>query len=239
MRSRRGTDRARLPVDEEHVGAEDGGPVEQGRPEILTLAGTALVEQGGQHADDRHHGVGGIGHPESHIEGGVALGDRAGLVLDAARSLIERIESTELRQRSLRSIGVGVAVDEIGVASLQRFVVDPQAGRSALRHVVMDHVGYLGQPHHHFETFGVLDVDGDVLLAALASEERHARHAHAVTAHRFDLDDLGTQVAEDHGAVRTGQVLAEVQHDDAAQRPHQDAAPTAPRSSRPSISSPE
>ncbi len=65
-------------------------------------------------------------------------------------------------------------------------------------------------------------------LPALASEERHARHAHAVPAYRFDLDDLGTQVAEDHGAVGAGQVLAQVQHDNALQRPHQDAAPTAP-----------
>ena len=60
-----GSDRSRLPVHQEDVGTEDGRTVEERGPEILPLAGPALVVQGGQEAHDGDHGVGRIGHRRS------------------------------------------------------------------------------------------------------------------------------------------------------------------------------
>ena len=50
------------------------------------------------------------------------------------------------------------------------------------------------------EPVGVLEVERDVALAALAAEERLARHAHAVAGDGLDLDDVRAEVAEDHRA---------------------------------------
>ena len=46
-------------------------------------------------------------------------------------------------------------------------------------------------------------------------------HAHAVAGDRFDLDDVGTEVADDHRPERPGEVLTEVDEPDAFERVHQ------------------
>ena len=111
-----GTNRAGLPVHQEDVGAEDGGAVEERRPQVLSFAGTTLVVQGGEHPDHRHQRVGGVGHAEAEIEGWRSLGHRSGLELQPAGGLVERIEPAEFRERALGAVGVRVAVHEVGVA---------------------------------------------------------------------------------------------------------------------------
>jgi hypothetical protein len=223
--------RTGLPVDHEHVGTEHGRTVEQRRPEVLTLASTTLVEEGGEHPDHRHHGVGGVGHPEAEIQRRIAFIHRTRLELEAAGGLVERVEAAKLRQWPLGAVGVGVAVHEIRVARLEGFVVDAEACCGPLRHVVVDHVGDLGQAHDRLEPLGGFYVDGDIELAALASDEGHPSHPHAVTAYRFHLDDLGPQVGEEHRPEGSGQVLAKVEDDHTAQRAH-DTSSKIPTSSR-------
>ena len=69
--------RHRLAVDEQRVGGEHRAAVEQRRPELLALAGHALVVQRGEAADDREHRVRGVGHAEAEIVRRVALAHRA------------------------------------------------------------------------------------------------------------------------------------------------------------------
>ncbi len=126
-------------------------------------------------------------------------------------------------------------MDEVGIARLERLVVDSQTRRGPFRHVVVDHIGELGQAHDCFEPLGALDVDGEIELAALAPDEGHPSHAHAVTADGLHLDDLGPQVSEDHRTERAREILAEVEDHDTAQGTH-DTSSTIPASSRRSIS---
>src|SRR3954451_4056264 len=75
----------------------------------------------------------------------------------------------------------------------------------------------------------MLEVEGDVALAALTATERSDEvvAAHAVAAHGLDLDHVGAEVTEDHGAERPGEVLTEVE----------DAKPFERAAHRPSTSS--
>ena len=65
-----------------------------------------------------------------------------------------------------------------------------------------------------------LEVEADVALATRAAHERLVHHAHAVAGDRFDLDHVGTEVAEDHRSERPGEVLTEVDDDHAFERVH-------------------
>jgi hypothetical protein len=65
-----------------------------------------------------------------------------------------------------------------------------------------------------------LQVEREVALATLAAEERLVDHAHAVAGDRLDLDHVGAEVADDHRPERAGEVLAEVDEDDALERVH-------------------
>ena len=94
------------------------------------------------------------------------------------------------------------------------------------RHVVVDDVGPSRRAASAISwPRGVLEVERDVALAALAPEERLGREAHAVAGDRLDLDDVGAEVAEDHRAERPGEVLAEV--DDGARLRARSSACTA------------
>ena len=124
---------------------------------------------------------------------------------------------------------------EVGFALPERLVVEPQARGGALRHVVVDHIGHVDQAHHHFEPVGILDVDGNVELAALAPDERHADHPHAVPAYGLHLDDLRAQIRQQHRPVGPGQVLPEVEDDHTGQGAHEMSS-TIPAPSRRSIS---
>ncbi len=87
-------------------------------------------------------------------------------------------------------------------------------------------VGSLDQPSRDFHSLGGLDVEREVTLATLATEERLAGHAHAVAGDGLDLDHVGTEVADDHGSERAREVLAEVDEPDAFERAHQPAPVT-------------
>ena len=204
----------------------------QARPQLLALAGRALVVERGEHADDRQHRVRGVAHAEAVVERLVAVGHRARLVLEAGRRLVQRVEAAEVPERTLEPVRVRVAVDDVGLHRSTRLVVEVEPAGRPLRHVVVDDVGRRHELHRDLVTLGRLDVERDVALAALAPEERGGRHAHAVAGDRLDLDDVGPQVADDHRPERTGEVLAEVDQPDAFERVHQTPPRRSPRRRR-------
>jgi hypothetical protein len=183
------------------------------------------VHERGQHADDREHRVRGVAHPEPVVERLVPVGHRTRLVLEAGRRLVERVEAAEVRERPLEPVRPRVAVDDVGVGGLAVVVADAEPVRDARGHVVVDDVGCRDELERDLQAVGVLQVERDVALAALAAEERLAREPHAVTLDGLDLDDVGTEVADDHRAERTGEVLTEVDEADAFERVHQTASP--------------
>src|SRR5205823_13667880 len=102
------------------------------------------------------------------------------------------------------------AVDDVRVDALAVVVADAESHRDARGHVVVDDVGTLDELQRDLDTARVLEVEREAALAALAAEERATGHAHAVAAHRLDLDDVGAEVADHHRAERAREVLAEV-----------------------------
>ena len=68
------------------------------------------------------------------------------------------------------------------------------------------------------KSLGRLEVDGDVALAALAAKERRANHAHAVAGDGFDLDHVHAEITQEHRTEGTGEVLPEVDEDQAIER---------------------
>ena len=226
------TNRTRLAFDQKDVRAEDRRAVQERRPQVLALAGTTLVVQGGEHAHHRHHGVGGIGHAEAEIGAPIAC-HRTSLELQAARRLVERVQPTETdaapRRRRRRCCSARGRVCAAAPRSRYRDVAVPLV-------IMMHHIGDVDARRNTTSRPSAgFDVDRDVELAPLAAEEGHAGHPHAVAADRFHFDDLGPQIRQKHRAVRPGQVLAQVEDDDAAQRAHEMSS-TIPAPSRRSIS---
>ncbi len=207
-------------VDEHRVGRQHRGAVEQRRPQLLALAGAALVIQRGETPDHRQHRVGRVGHPETDVEGLVAFAHRARLVLETGRRLEDRIEPAEVRLRSLEAVRPGVAVHDVGIDALAVFVRDPETLRDPGGHVVVDDVGPLDELQRDLFAPLRLDVEADVALATRAAHERLVDHPHAVAGHGLDLDHLGTEITEDHRSERTGEVLTEVDDQNPFERLH-------------------
>ena len=93
---------------------------------------------------------------------------------------------------------------------------------------MVDDVGLGHELERDLESVRVLEVDGDVALAALAAEERLACEPHAVTGRGLDLDHVGPDVAEDHRTERPGEVLTEVDDANPFECSHQPSSPLKP-----------
>ena len=161
-------------ADEVRVGGEDRAAVEQRRPHLLALAGALAVIQRAEHRDDREHRVRRVAHAEAVVERRVAFVHRRRFVFEPRRRLVQRIEPAEAGERTFEAVRPRVAVDDVGLHRLARGVVDAELGRDAGRHVVVHDVGGADELERDREAAGVFDVERDVALAALASEERLA-----------------------------------------------------------------
>ena len=209
-----------LAVDEQRVGGEHRSAVEQRGPQLLALAAHPLVVERRETPDHRQHRVGGVGHAEAQVVRSVALAHRTLLVLEPGRRLVERIEPAEVRERALEAVRPRVAVDDLGLHALAVVVADAEPHRDARGHVVVHDVGALHELERDLEPARLLEIECDAALAALATEERPARHAHAVTGDRLDLDHVGAEIADHHRAERAGEVLAEVDQPHTFERVH-------------------
>ena len=126
------------------------------------------------------------------------------------------------------------AIDELRVQHCQARVVQPVAGHVADLEVFDQHVGVLSQHSHQCLAFAVRQVDRDRAFVAVRAEEvgrfgavgahciaqqRRAPSAGVVSyAWAFDLDDIGTQVAEHLGAPGPGEHARQIKHAHADER---------------------
>ena len=211
-------------VDEERVGRQHGGAVEQRRPQLLAFARSPLVVERGEAADDGEHCVGRVGHAEAQIQRHVSFAHRAGFVLETRRRLVQRVEASEACERPFESVGPCVAVHDVGIDGFAVFVRDPESLGNACGHVVVDDVGPFDELERDLVAALGLEIEGDVALAALAARERLIDEPHAVAVHRLDLDHVGAEVAHHHGTERAREILAEVDDRDSFERMHH-AAP--------------
>ena len=185
----------------------------------------------GDRAQDRHRGV----RAGEHVGGLEIRRTRRGLV-----ALLEvhepRHRVDDVREGRARAPGAGLAeardraVDDVGLQGTERRVVAAQSRHDAGHEVLDDDVGHLRQVVHDRLALGLREIDADALLAGIDSGEIAALVAAAglelqiVAAHLvalagpLDLDHAGAQVAEQPGAVGSGQDAGQIQDGDADQR---------------------
>ncbi len=122
--------------------------------------------------------------------------------------------------RSGRSLKGGV--DDTGVRLPQHVVAEAEALHGPWDEVLGDDVGLLQEPHEYLLPLGGLEVDGDVLLVEVegvecgagALEEGSGAEAADGAPRWFDLDDLGAELCEHHGAVGAEPDVGEVEDPD-------------------------
>ncbi len=134
-----------------------------------------------------------------------------------------------------RGVGAGAPVarrrrvDQPRVALVQRLVSQARAVHHA-RTEILDHdIRLLDQLEDPLEVRGILEVDLDAALVAVEGEERvgltvRARGKDAPLPHPFavlllELDDVGTEVAQDLRRERALQQRREIEHADPGERP--------------------
>ena len=123
-------------------------------------------------------------------------------------------------------------MDELGVDGVERLVIEAEPREPAGPEVLDEHVGVLERPAQDRPAVVRAQVEAERALVAVDREEigrgpsaggriphpRRSPAAGRITLGRLDLDDVGTEVGEDHRAVRAGEDGREVDDADPAER---------------------
>jgi hypothetical protein len=194
---------------------------------VLAEAGPVAVLEGGEDPVSGEEPGGQIGERHAGLgQGSVLL---AGDADDPAHALGDQVVATAMAVGAGRAEAAHRAVDQSGVHRGQGLVADAQA-LGHPRPVVLDEdVGRPGQALDQLDARRLLEVDGQALLVAV---DRHEARAVAVPsdralparrlalAGRLELDDLGPEIGEVHGAEGRGHGLGEVDDAEAGQGLH-------------------
>ena len=102
------------------------------------------------------------------------------------------------------AIAVEAGIDDTGVAGHHAVRIEAQLQDLLRPDIVDESIGAVDQPPQRLLGRGALEVEHDAFLGAVHAQEHggHARTAprahlaHSVAARRFDLDDLGAEIAQ-------------------------------------------
>ena len=148
----------------------------------------------------------------------------AGDAHQAARRLHQRVVARPVGERAGSAVGADRAVDESRIARAQRLGAEAarlgKAGAKALH----EHVCLVDEAQHDVDF--LREVDDERALAGVRREEQRAvpvderrpPGASVIAVARLDLDDVGTERAEELRARRPGQRRGDVDDADAGQR---------------------
>ena len=134
------------------------------------------------------------------------------LVFPAADRLDHLVVSGPVLARALRPIGADVAEDDVGIDRLHAVIIQPEPRGGRQAGVVVHDIGALDQALQHRARFGVLQLQGDGPLAALATEEGPFAAAHRIAIGCLHLDDVGAQIGQQHRPEGPGEIIAEIEH---------------------------
>ena len=113
-------------------------------------------------------------------------------------------------------------VDQARVEFAQRLVIEAQLLHGAGLEVLADDVGRGDQAQRRLDATGLLEIECDAFLVAVEgrkeSRPRPQQAARIVTVDGLDLDDFGTQVAQQHAAGRPHHHVGELDDTDAGVR---------------------
>ena len=207
------------------IGQQRDGAVQQGRVDELPLAGFFPVIQGGQHAvqgilPGRH-----VGHGGPHLHG------RHGFVPDdrhqAAFGLDQEIVAGAVLRGPRAAITRYGAINQPRVVCAQLLISEAVFFHGPAPQILDQDVGCHRQIVGEFLPLFRFQVDHDAFLVsvrdleigAFAVLERRAEMTQVVALRAFDLDHLGAQVTQDHGAPRPGQNAGKIENANTGERP--------------------
>ncbi len=133
----------------------------------------------------------------------------------------------DLVQRRPMLVGTGQealvsADDEMRIFAAQFVGAEPLLFQLPVAKIFQEHVGAGEQPMHGLAVFGPGEIEHDAALAAV--EQREERRSHAaeapglVAGGRFDLDDFGPKLRQDHAAGRAHHHVGHFDHPNTRQR---------------------
>ena len=147
--------------------------VDHGDVDELALAGMgALVERRGD-AQRRRRARHDVGAGEAHARRSV--GRKAGDRHQAGHRLDHAVERRGLAVRPDLAEARDGAVDQPGIDRLQRLVADAELVHHARPEILHHHVGLGGQPLHHLDRLGLLEIERDRALVRVDRDPRVRR----------------------------------------------------------------
>ena len=166
------------------------------------------------------HGIG-LLRVDHHALGEAGLGEQR-----------HEVEPGRVLERSLVAVAGEGRADQLGIAVLEAFVVEPHLGKRLVAVVRQKDVGMRQKLVEPLQALGIAQIEAHELLAAVDGVEQHvllvgARHAERrgevalhVAFRRLDLDDARALRGQHAPARRHGEVAAQLDDRDALQRFH-------------------
>ena len=200
--------------------------VEQADVEIPSLAATRDTEQRGHECERRRDAGHEVDDGEAHA--GWRRAGFAGQVQEAGFGLHQVVVAGPGTPFVVASIRGQMCTDDARIGVLQCFVGEPQFVGLVTAQVVQHGIRLGDQPMEGFLPGRRLQVQCDAALveverleemAVVLAEEIRAHAARGIAAlfAVLDLDDVGTEIGEVHGAERSGAERLEGQHTNAFQ----------------------
>src|SRR5687767_3941135 len=197
--------------------------VVKGQVDLLTLAAPLALDQGKQ---DPLNGVqtGEIIRDSDADPGGLTI-RKAGDIHQPGFTLNDDVVAGTLRSRTVLSVAADRAIHQPGVDRGDLLIAEPERRQAAGAKVLHQHIRRLNQPLEDVATRSGLQVERDTLLASVDGAEIRARSLDqwwprprfVAVPGLLDLQDLGSHVAEQHGAERTGENACQIDDADALQ----------------------
>ena len=169
---------------------------------VLSLAAAALLVERGQNRDRAEHAA-------HDVVGGGA--DALRLFLRAGHGGEARHHLHDFVERRAMLVGPGQealvsADDQIRIFAAQFAGAKALLFQLPVAEILQEHIGAFEQPMHDLAVVRLCEVEHDAALAAVEQREERGSHAAQaaglVAGRRFDLDDLGPKLRQDHAAGR-------------------------------------
>ena len=160
------------------------------------------VVDGGAGAQRTSRRAGHVGEPAHHLHG---LVERRAVLVGTGQEALQR------------------AIDEAGIAGLERVVAEAKRVETAGAKVLDQHVGARDQLLGECDPLGRLDVELEASLVAIERRKEAGAGARqppcvVALAHGLDLDHVGAEIAEDQPAARAHHHVGEFDDADARKR---------------------
>lgn len=192
--------------------------------DILAFAGAGAMKKCGEHRVHHRHAGRLVREQGGHVmrrfgfeacHGGHARGGLDDVV--ESRTAAPGTVFVEARRR---------AIDEPRIDRAHCLIAEAQPRNGFGAHVVDQHVGAGDERFQHVRTVRLAQVECEGAFVAVHGEknrthprmQRHAIGAHHVAVGTFDLDDVGTVIAEDLGRERAQHNGGEIENPHAAKR---------------------